>query len=245
MPVYNEEAALPGVLEEAWAALAPAPFRFEIVLVDDASTDRSLQILLAFQGRHPEAVRILQHQCNLGIAAACQTLYAAARGRYVFLNASDGQVRTAECLRLMHRRDRYDLVVGGRRHKRYSLGRALISGLFNLLPLMLFGVRTYDAGSVKLIRTELLAIPLVSEGPFREAERIIRARWLGYRIGQVLVEHRQRVGGRASGARLSTLWTSARDVLRCWWSLSIRGGALTARSGSNSSDVVLSSSPRP
>jgi glycosyltransferase involved in cell wall biosynthesis len=218
MPVYNEEQALPEVLDEALATLAAAPFTSEIVLVDDASTDGSLAILEAFQRRHPEVtIRILRHERNRGIAAACATLFAAARGRYVFLNASDGQCRTAECLPMMELRGRCDLVVGRRTAKHYTLRRALISRAFNLLPQLLFGVRTHDAGSIKLVRRDLLQIPLVSRGPFREAERIIRARRRGCRIGVVEVENRPRRGGRATGARWGLIAQALLDLARCWW----------------------------
>jgi glycosyltransferase involved in cell wall biosynthesis len=218
MPVYNEEQALPGVLEEALHALAGAPFGFEIVLVDDASTDSSLAILRAFQERHPQfSIRVLRNEQNRGIAASCATLFAAARGRYVFLNASDGQCCTAECLRMMELRDRYDLVVGKRVQKHYTLCRAAISRAFNLLPRLLFGVATHDAGSIKLVRRELLQIPLISQGPFREAERIIRARRRGYRIGMVVVENQPRRGGQASGARWGLVGQAVLDLLRSWW----------------------------
>jgi glycosyltransferase involved in cell wall biosynthesis len=218
MPVYNEAQALPAVLEEAAAVAAAAPFRMEIVLVDDASTDASLTLLRAWQARHPEqCIRILCHTSNRGIAAACATLFAAAQGEYVFLNGADGQCRAAEALRMMELRDRYDLIVGRRGDKHYSWRRALISAAFNLLPRLLFGVRTHDAGSIKLIRGELLRIPLLSRSPFAEAERIIRVCRRGFRVGAIEVDNRPRRGGRGGGARWRLVGQSLRDALRCWW----------------------------
>jgi glycosyltransferase involved in cell wall biosynthesis len=222
MPVYNEERNLPEVLEEAWTTLAGAPFRFEVVLVDDASTDGSFAFLESYQQQHPQfPMQILRHEENRGIAAACNTLFAAARGNYVFLNASDGQCTTAECLRMMDVRDRYDLVVGKRRSKQYTWRRALISKAFNLLPVLLFGTRTFDAGSIKLVKAELLRLPLISRGPFREAERIIRAKRRGYRIGAVTVESHPRRGGKATGARWSLVSQAIVDLLHCWWRIVI------------------------
>ena len=115
--------------------------------------------------------------------------------------------------------DRFDVVVGRRRRKQYSLRRRLISGLFNLLPRLLFGVHTYDAGSIKLFRREVLSIPLVSRSPFREAERLIRASRFGYRVGAIDVEHHDRRGGRASRARWGLVVQSLRDLGRCFWQL--------------------------
>jgi len=223
VPVYNEEAALPAVLEEARAALADADFRYEMVVVDDASTDGSLALLSEFRLAHPDfPLRLVRHPTNRGIAGACATLFAEARGRYVFLNASDGQWSMAECRRMMPLRHEFDLVIGRRQVKQYTPWRNFISASFNLLPWLLFGVQTYDAGSIKLFRAEVLRIPLISRGPFAEAERIIRARRRGYRIGALPVEHRARRGGRATGARWSLLAGALIDLARCWWDVVVR-----------------------
>lgn len=222
MPVYNEAEALPEVLDEALAALAQADYAAEIVLVNDASKDRSPAILDAYQQAHPRIVRVLHHETNRGITAACQTLYGNARGAYIFINGSDGQWKTAEALRMMELRDRFDLIVGRRRLKQYDWRRKFVSGAFNLLPRLLFGVATHDAGSIKLFHRDILQIPTISAGPFREAERIIRASDAGWRIGVIDVDHFQRRGGVASGARLSLIQLSIRDLVRCWWDTRVR-----------------------
>jgi glycosyltransferase involved in cell wall biosynthesis len=165
---------------------------------------------------------VLHHQTNRGIMGACQTLYDNARGDYIFINGSDGQWRTAECLRMMELRDRYDLIVGRRRRKQYSWRRLAVSTAFNLLPALLFGVRTYDAGSIKLFRKEVLRIPVLSQGPFREAERIIRAHDQKFRVGVVDVDHFNRHGGKAGGARFGLIAQSVRDLARCWWEMRVR-----------------------
>jgi glycosyltransferase involved in cell wall biosynthesis len=216
MPVYNEEEALVDTLDEAIAAMARFDGRAEILLVDDASTDRTPEILAAYRQAHPDLVRVIRHDKNSGITATCQTLYANARGSYVFINGSDGQWKSAESLRMMALRDRYDLIVGRRRRKRYDWKRSAISMAFNLLPWILFGVRTYDAGSIKLFRRDILELPTTSVGPFREAERIIRAHDAGLRIGVVDVDHFARHGGIATGARWSLIRQSVVDLGRCW-----------------------------
>jgi dolichol-phosphate mannosyltransferase len=223
MPVYNEACALPGVINEALAVALASPVACEIVLVDDASSDGSLDILLAYQREYPAVVRVIHHEANQGIMGAFETLYRAARGRYVFLNASDGQWKTAECLRLLEVCEQYHVVVGLRRIKNYTLWRKIVSDSFNVLPRLLFGVRTYDAGSIKLFRSDVLRIPLISRSPFREAERIIRASRRGYRIGAIQVEHHERSRGQATGARVSLVIISVVDLLRCFWDIVVLG----------------------
>ncbi|MGL4553480.1 MAG: glycosyltransferase family 2 protein [Gemmataceae bacterium] len=224
MPVYNEREALPTTLDDAVSALAGAPFPYEIVLVDDASTDDSLAILEAYRDRHPDVIRVLRHERNRGIAGACQTLYDAARGRYVFINGSDGQWKTAECLRMMALRDRFDVIVGKRRRKQYGWWRGVVSGSFNALPRLLLGVATHDAGSIKLFRRDVLSIPLLSRGPFREAERIARARRRGLRVGSIPVDQLPRQGGVAGGAKMTLVAGAVLDLGRCWWDMVALGG---------------------
>lgn len=221
MPVYNEEESLPGVLDEAVAALKAASFRSEILLVDDASSDRSPQILGSYAAAHPDLVRVLTHPQNRGIDGACKTLYENARGEYVFIIGSDGQWKTAEALRMIALRDQFDLIVGRRATKRYDWRRKIVSGAFNLLPRVLFGVNTYDAGSIKLFRRDILRIPTISRGVFREAERIIRAQGAGFRIGVIDVEHFIRHGGVAGGAKWRLIRQSIGDLARCWWDLRV------------------------
>ena len=80
-------------------------------------------------------------------------------------------------------------------------------------------MQTFDAGSIKLLRQDVLRIPLISRGPFREAERIIRATRRGYRVGAIEVEHHNRHGGKATGARPSLVLLSVVDLWRCWWDI--------------------------
>ena len=176
MPVFNEEQSLSEVLDEALAVAAAAP----LLLGNRAGgrrqhrpQHRDSPRLRAPTRRRRASPPSPDQSRNHG--RSVETLYNSARGRYVFFNASDGQWKTAECLRFLESRDRYDIVVGRRRVKNYTLWRRIVSDSFNLLPRILFGVRTYDAGSIKLFRADVLRIPLLSQSPFREAERIIRA----------------------------------------------------------------------
>jgi hypothetical protein len=99
----------------------------------------------------------------------------------------------------------------------------MVSAVFNLVPRLAFGVRTYDAGSVKLTRREVLTdIPVISRSPFSEAERLIRASRAGYRIGSVPVDFNPRTTGESSVIKKGTLLLAMQDVLRVWWDLHVR-----------------------
>ena len=95
-----------------------------------------------------------------------------------------------------------------------------MSWAFNAAPRFLFGVTTYDAGAVKLVRREIIRnLPLVSTSPFSEAERLIRAARVGYRIIEHPVDTSPRGGGSARGGKWRLVARSATDVARLWIAL--------------------------
>jgi glycosyltransferase involved in cell wall biosynthesis len=222
-PAYNEEAAIRGVVEEADTALRRSGFTYEIVVLDDASTDRTEAILQDLAKELP-ALRLMRHEKNRGIAVTLGDLFAAARGEWLFNNGSDGQWKTAEVLRMLPLADGpRTIVVGRRKVKHYGPWRAFVSAMYNLLPRVLFGVRTYDAGSIKLVPRSLMEdVKPRSAGVFRECERLIRAARAGYRIVPLDVDCAPRIAGTAGGARPALVAGAVRDLMCCWWRLVVR-----------------------
>lgn len=221
MPVYNEETSVGHVIEEHLAVLEQMRDElksWEILCLDDGSTDRTWEVLQTMQAHHP-SVRLLRHERNAGIHQSLLDLYHAVQGSYVYVTASDGQWPATNLYSLWQelKKSDADLVVGIRRNRRrvYGLWRLVISAFFNLLPLLLFGVKTGDAGSNKLGRSKIFRVPIVSRSPFAEAERIIKARIDGYRVGFAAIEFLPRTGGKTTGASWKNILSSLRDVARC------------------------------
>jgi len=219
MPVYNEAKNLPRVIPEALRATDGSNYRTELVFLNDASTDESLEILKSFQSQYPEKIRILNHLKNQGIMQSLTSLMNQARGEYFFFNSSDGQFRTSDATRMMAQRRDFDIIVGKRKRKNYNFWRSFVSFGFNCLPKVFFGTNTYDAGSIKLYQRQTALMPLISKSPFREAERLIRAEKMGLRVGSIDVDHLQRKEGTATGADIKLVWQSLLDLCRCFWSI--------------------------
>jgi glycosyltransferase involved in cell wall biosynthesis len=215
IPAYNEEATIEETIESAAAALQRSGLAGEILVLDDCSTDRTWEILQRLQDIVAK-LQIRRHEVNQGIAKTFTELYQWASMDLVFLNSADGQWKMQILLDMLPLMKDSDLVVARRKHKYYRLNRRIVSWFFNLLPLLLFRTKTYDAGSVKLGRREIYDIPITSSGVFAEAERIIRATRLGYRVGFVDVEHFSRRSGKATGAKFSLVIEALVDLCRCW-----------------------------
>ena len=223
--IYNEEKTVEEVLRQAHQLLSQSEIEYEILVCDDGSTDHSLDIIENFAKKHPH-FRIINHSRNLGIHAALEDLYKNAKNDFVFINAVDKQWKTGILFDMLPLTKDADIIIASRKKKPYGLFRSFVSWGFNKASSVLFGVDTFDAGSVKLIKREIIErFPLISKSPFSEAERIIRASKAGYRIIDYPVRVFPRKTGRASGVKPKVLLGAFIDVFRVWYSLHCRRGA--------------------
>jgi len=221
VPAFNEDATIRQVVTEAATTLELISLPGEILVIDDCSTDSTWEILFETQKTLP-GLHLRRHETNQGIALTFAELYQWAGKELVFLNSADGQWKMSTLLQLLPLANRYEIVIARRPVKHYSFARQFVSWLFNAVPVALFGIRTYDAGSVKLVHREIYDIPIISHGVFGEAERIIRAQRRGFRIGVLDVEHFPRTSGQALGAKPRLVVEAMRDLIRCWIDIIIR-----------------------
>jgi glycosyltransferase involved in cell wall biosynthesis len=216
LAAYNEEDNVAAAVEEAVGVGRAGGYDFEVLVCDDGSTDRTAAIVIELALKHSE-VQLIQHERNRGIIETFETLYHHASKDYCFTNATDLQVPMHAVELLLPLLARCDIVVGCRHDKYYGFWRRIVSGLFNLLPPVLFRTPTYDAGTVKLWPCALVQSQRwVSRSPFREAERLIRAARAGYAVLQVPIPHYPRRAGESHGADPSLVLAAAIDVVRTW-----------------------------
>jgi glycosyltransferase involved in cell wall biosynthesis len=218
-PAFNEEATIEQVVTEAHELLSPSGLNYEILVCNDGSKDHTGRIAEGLAGRLPR-VRVMHNPRNLGIHATFERLYREASREFVFLNSTDRQWETRVLLEMLPLTREFDVIIASRSDKHYGLIRRFVSWAFNLIPRLLFRVKTYDAGAVKLVRREIIdRFRLVSSSPFSEAERLIRAARAGYRIAEHPVDVSKRETGRARGVSLSAVIQASKDVFRVWWAL--------------------------
>ena len=218
-PAYNEEATIAAVLDEAHQLLSGAGLDYEILVCDDGSSDRTGAIVDGMAQRVPR-LRVIHHERNRGIHDTFEQLYREAGKAFVFLNSTDRQWDTRILLDMLPLTADWDVIIASRRQKYYGPARDVVSWAFNVVPRMLFGVSTVDAGAVKLVRREIIErFTLVSRSPFSEAERLIRAARAGYRITARPVETAPRQSGASRGVSPVLVARSIADVFRVWRAL--------------------------
>ncbi|MBP6715617.1 MAG: glycosyltransferase family 2 protein [Acidobacteria bacterium] len=218
IPAYHERLTIEPLMERALAVLQSCTDDYELIVLDDASTDDTFAIMQRVQARHPGII-VRRHERNMGIAATFEELYQLASKEFVFLISGDGQFPPETLTRCLPLLAEHDIVICRRVSKHYTPYRHAVSWAYRWLPRLLFGVDLVDPGSVKVVRRTIYReVPVTSTSVFVEAERIIRAVRRGYRLTAVDMESQPRVGGQASGARLPVALAAARDLMRFWLS---------------------------
>jgi len=212
----NEENSVKKVIEESLDVLSKLTRNWEILVNDDASSDKTGQILDYYSKKYPK-IKIFHQKKPLGISGGLEFLYKKASKQLVFINAADGQYTIKDLSKMLDKVDEgYDLIIGKRRTKvYYGIFRKALSYIYNILPEILFGVKLYDAGSNKVYKMEVLKKTTpISKSVFSEAERIIRAQLLGFKIVSVPISYFPREGGKATGAHLKSIIGAMIDMLK-------------------------------
>jgi glycosyltransferase involved in cell wall biosynthesis len=144
IPVYNEEAAIGDDLDTIIETMDASSTPYEIIVVDDGSTDRSADI-----ARKRKGVKLIQHTYNRGVGAARTTGVRAAKGEVIVMTDGDGTYPNHEIPRLLGYIGEYDMVIGARRRETGSLKplRSLVKLFVRLLASYLTGVRIPDLNS--------------------------------------------------------------------------------------------------
>jgi glycosyltransferase involved in cell wall biosynthesis len=200
-PAWNEARNLPSLLESAFSIGTQLGGEFEVVIVDDGSSDASREVLEAWS-RCDARLRTVHHPRNQGYGAALRAGLRTARGEFVFFSDADLQFDLGEIRRLLDHTGEYEIVAGYRAPRRDPWLRRVIAALWGELVRRLFElpVRDIDCAFKVFHRSVLEAIPIRSVGAFVNTEILVRARAAGFRIHQVPVSHRRRLAGRQSGA---------------------------------------------
>jgi glycosyltransferase involved in cell wall biosynthesis len=216
-PAWNEEEYVERAVARALVVLARITTDYEIVIVDDASTDRTWEILQALARRHPQ-LRVVRHGVNQKLGGSLRTLFAMASKDVVVYSDIDlpfdlNEVERA--IRLMQYLEadlitgfRFDRTSEGLRRIAYSFG-------YNLLIRVLFGVRVKDINfSFKVIHRRVLdAIELKSCGSLIDAELVVKTMRRGFRVAQIGVDYFPRSRGISTLSSPAVIGKILRELL--------------------------------
>jgi glycosyltransferase involved in cell wall biosynthesis len=205
IPVYNEYESLPLICGRIAEVLAhgPEPYRssYEVVLVDDGSSDTSPHVAAALHRDDPH-LRVVEFRRNYGKTAALQAGFRLARGARIVTIDADMQEDPADMFRLLERLDAgYDLVSAWRQKRNDPLSKTMPSRVFNGVVSRLTGVRLHDFNCGFKAYTRELARELRLYGDLHRFIPVLASQQ-GFRVTEVAVEHQPRRYGKSKfGAR--------------------------------------------
>ncbi len=216
-PVFNEEENIEHAVHFAEAVLTDITSDYEILIVNDASTDRSAEIAEALAGSNP-CVKVFHHERNLKLGGALRTGFSKATNELVFYCDSDLPVDLTELNRAVHimeftRSDivsafRFDRTAEGPLRTVYSVG-------YNLLIRFLFPLRVKDVNfSFKLFKRKVLdKVVLEAEGSFIDAELLIKGKLHGFKIVQFGVDYFPRNRGVSTLASPEVIFKMVQELV--------------------------------
>jgi len=213
LPAHNEEGNIEGVVNGFVRELPRVADNYEVVVVNDGSTDRTGEIADQLASSLPH-VRVVHHTINRGYGAAVISGIRSATEPYVLLCDGDGQFDPNDVRLLALRIQDHDVVVGRRRHRADNLVRRLNGQSWTLLMRMLFRIRISDIDcGFKMFRRNFLdAMELRATGAMVTAELMARLASRGARICEVDVRHLPRLTGEQSGSSPKVVLRAFREL---------------------------------
>lgn len=226
-PAHDEAENIEALVAEALLELARLAERFEIICIDDGSTDGTAEIADRLAAEHPDVVRVVHHPGNLGYGAAVRSGLGAARYPLICFTDGDRQFRIADLAALLSRLDdaaagdaAADVVAGYRIRRADPPIRLAYARIYRACLRLFFGLTVRDPDcACKLFRRHALeGVRVESGGAFLSAELLIKIGQRGGIIVEQGVPHYPRTAGRASGADPRVVLRAVRD----FWALRLR-----------------------
>jgi dolichol-phosphate mannosyltransferase len=217
LPAFNEEGNIERAVRDAAAAAQALVTQYEVVAVDDGSRDRTGALLTALEAELGPTLLVVRHPKNRGYGAALRSGFHAAHGDLVFYTDSDNQFDLGELKDFLPLMASCDAALGFRVDRKDPWLRRFVSGGFNTLSSLAFGMSVRDLNcSFKLFRRELIqGLPLESDDFFIDTEMVARIHSGGWRYVQRGVRHFPRTAGRST-VRPSDVPRTLLSLARMW-----------------------------
>ena len=214
-PCCNEQDNVERTVEGALAALKKLNADFEVIIVDDGSSDATGQIADEISSRDSR-VKVVHHPTNLGYGAALRSGFKAATKELVFYTDGDGQFDINEMPPLLPLIEQYDIVSCYRPNRQDSSIRKINGWCWTKLVCLLFGMKIRDVDcAFKLYKRKIFDdIELSSTGALIDTEILARAIRKGYSITQKGVHHYPRTAGAQTGANLRVILRAFKELFK-------------------------------
>lgn len=227
-PCYNDEKSIRQLIENAFYTIKKYTSRYEVIVVDDASTDNSKRVLVKLSKKYKH-LRIIFHSENQGYGEALRSGFRTARYGLIFYTDGDGQYDIRELpLLLSLMSSDVDFINGIKMTRHDPTYRIVIGNLYSFVTRWLFWTPIYDIDcDFRLIRKSLLKkLDLKSSSGSICIELVKKAQRAGAKFRQVSVHHFERRYGRSQFFRAERILNTLRELLMLWIELMLVGKLL-------------------
>jgi len=214
-PAFNEQDIIAKTVENATRAVSSLVDDYEVIVVDDGSSDKTAAVVEDLARRDPH-VRLVRHEVNRGYGAALRTGFASAQKDLVFFSDADGQFDLQELPGLLSMLKRAPIVLGYRIRRSDPMYRLFIAKVYNIVVRLVFGLRVRDIDcAFKLFRRDVFpSVELESDGAFISSELLIKLKRRNIPMVERGVHHYPRTTGISKGATPKVILRTIRDVIR-------------------------------
>jgi glycosyltransferase involved in cell wall biosynthesis len=210
---YNDAPTIAAVVADARETAARLAHRYQVLVIDDGSSDLSPSILRDLSLGN-EWLECRYHATNRGFGATFGALYGNLACDYNAILAGDGQIPAAQLDRLVPHLGPWDMVVGWRTTRADSLRRRINSALYNGVISLLVGRRVRDVNSISLASTSLTRrFSLSSRSAFVHAEFFLKCLRHGGKVTEVPIEHSPRRHGSGAGGSPAVVVSTLRELV--------------------------------
>jgi glycosyltransferase involved in cell wall biosynthesis len=216
-PVYNEVENIPILLREITQALSGQPWSYEIVAVNDGSTDGSLETLQKSRVEYPQ-LRVVSLEKNSGQTAALDAAWRSAHGRLVVSLDADLQNDPADIPRMVRllEEKNVDMVIGVRVNRQDTLSKKIQSRIGNSVRNWITGDYITDTGcSLKLLKAEAIRDVKLFSGMHRFLPTLVRMN--GFKVIETPVNHRKRQFGVSKYGAMNRAFRGLADCFAVRW----------------------------
>lgn len=215
IPVYNEEKNLPLLAKGIFSVMSNLGEKFEVILVDDGSTDKSLAVMQDLRNSYPQ-IRIIKFERNCGQTAAFDCGFKAVKGDIIVTLDADLQNDPNDIPRMVEKLKDCDMVYGWRRKRQDPLMKLISSKIANYIRNKLSGEDIKDTGcSLKAYKKDCLNTLKLYTGMHRFLPTLVKLE--GFKVAELEVSHHPRRYGKSKyNVRKRLVWPFL-DLLAVTW----------------------------
>jgi glycosyltransferase involved in cell wall biosynthesis len=223
-PTYNEEGNIQKVVLNAKKILLKTFNKWEIIIVNDGSSDDTREIVEKL-GKEDARIRIINHKENKGYGASLKSGFYSCQYDWIAFTDSDGQFDFSEITEFVNKQDETnaDLVIGYYKKRRVSKFKIITSKMWEFSVFVLFGlyVKDIDCGFKLISKKVIDKIPRLESqrGAFISSELLIKAKKANFKIIEIPVTHYPRTQGKGTGRDLKVIIKSFIDLFKLYRNL--------------------------